>query len=151
MPVLALLAVGWSPSLVVAAALAYGVALTIFEALYMTELQKEIPHDKLSRVMSYELLASFAFIPIGAPLVGALATSIGVSEMIWLGAAVVLAASVAPLTVGAIRRSRRVVDVSDVSRRLPRALQGRGDDAAVAAAGVGAAAAPCRRASARAG
>ena len=117
-PVLALLAVGWSPLLVVAATLVYGVALAVFEALYMTELQNEIPHDKLSRVMSYDLLASFAFIPIGAPLVGAAATSIGVREMIWFGAAVVLVASVAPLAFGSIRGSRRAVDVSDAEPSL---------------------------------
>ncbi|MGZ4353780.1 MAG: MFS transporter [Gaiellaceae bacterium] len=117
-PVLALLAVGWSPLLVVAAALVYGVALAVFEALYMTELQNEIPHDKLSRVMSYDLLASFAFIPIGAPLVGAAATWIGVREMLWFGAAVVLGASVAPLAFDSIRRSRRAVDVSDAEPSL---------------------------------
>lgn len=117
-PVLALLATGWSPLLAVAATLACGVALSIFEAFYLTELQNEIPHDKLSRLMSYELLASFAFIPVGAPLVGVLATSIGTREMLWLGAAVVLVASVAPLVVPAIRQSRRAAGVSDAEPSL---------------------------------
>jgi hypothetical protein len=80
-----------------------GVAGTLFETLFTTELQRQIPQDRLSRVMAYDMLASFAFIPLGAPAVGALASSLGTTTALWIAAAVVLTASLGPLLLSDIR------------------------------------------------
>jgi predicted MFS family arabinose efflux permease len=105
-PVLGLLALDRMAVVVVAAAVVAGAALSVFAALYMTELQNQIPSDRLSRVMSYELLASMLFIPAGAPAIGLLATAVGVSHALWCAAAAVCAASLAPLALRHVRGPR---------------------------------------------
>lgn len=102
-PVLALLAAGRAAIIVMAAVALLGVTLTVFDALFTTELQNAIPSDRLSRVLAYELVASMVFIPIGAPAVGAVASAVGSSGMLWTAAAVVAAASVAPLLIRKVR------------------------------------------------
>ena len=50
--------------------LALGIAIDIYEVLWMTVLQEHIPTDKLSRVTSWDALGAFALEPIGLVLVG---------------------------------------------------------------------------------
>jgi hypothetical protein len=81
--------------------------LSVAEALFSTELQNAIPADRLSRVVAYDLVASMAFIPIGAPAVGVAASAFGAGATLWAAAALVAAASAAPLLVGAVWGPRR--------------------------------------------
>lgn len=107
-PMLALLAAGRAPALVMVAAAVQGVASMAFEALFATELQNAIPADRLSRVLSYDLVASMAFIPLGAPAVGTVATAIGSGRTLWAAAAVVACASAGPLLVRHVRGAEPV-------------------------------------------
>ena len=102
-PVLVLLALGIAPVLVLLAAAAAGLTNTVFDALYSTELQNAIPPERLSRVIAYDFLVSFAFIPLGAPAVGALAAAVGPSGTLWIAAAFVAAASLVLLAIPEIR------------------------------------------------
>jgi hypothetical protein len=72
--------------LVVCAAFLTGFFIEIFGVLWDTAMQQQIPHDKLSRVSSYDALGSFVFIPIGLAAAGPIADAIGTRAAL-LGAA----------------------------------------------------------------
>jgi MFS family permease len=108
-PALLLFAVQAPPAVVAAAMLAVGMTASLFETLFTTELQRRIPEERLSRVMAYELLASLAFVPIGAPAVGAVASTLGIQVTLCLSACIVLAVSLAPLGLKDIRRPQREI------------------------------------------
>ena len=57
-----------------------GLAVDVFEVLWMTALQVYVPGDKLSRVTSYDALGSFALGPLGLLLVGPVAAAAGVER-----------------------------------------------------------------------
>jgi predicted MFS family arabinose efflux permease len=95
---------------VIAAAFAAGVCLEIFEVLWQTALQQEIPRDRLSRVTSYDTVGSFAALPIGLAAVGPIAAVAGVRAT-FLGAAVIaIVSTVLVLTLGEVRRLERAAD-----------------------------------------
>jgi hypothetical protein len=95
---------------VIAAAFAAGVCLEIFEVLWQTAFQQEIPRDRLSRVTSYDAVGSFAALPIGLAAVGPIAAVAGVRAT-FLGAAVIaIVSTVLVLTLGEVRRLARAAD-----------------------------------------
>jgi MFS family permease len=107
-PVLALLAAGRSPVLVFAVVAVHGTLVTAYGALFETEIQNAIPADRLSRVVAYDIVVSMAFIPLGAPAVGAVASAAGTSSTLWAAAGIVGVASAAPLLVARVRGARAV-------------------------------------------
>lgn len=106
-PPLLLLAAGASTLPIAIASFFCGVGLALFDVLYMTTLQEQIPKEKLSRVSAYALLGAFAPIPIGVTVIGALSSPLGLPHTLVLAAGVVLAASVAILLCGDVRSVRR--------------------------------------------
>jgi MFS family permease len=92
---------------VVAAAALAGIGIEVFGILWDTTIQQEIPHEKLSRVSSYDALGSYALIPLGLAVAGPVAVAVGTRATI-LGAAVLsLTVTLAVLFVRDVRTIRR--------------------------------------------
>jgi predicted MFS family arabinose efflux permease len=106
-PPLLLLASGASTLTIAVASCFCGAGLALFDVLYMTTLQEQIPREKLSRVSSYALLGAFAPIPIGVTLIGAVSSSVGIPRTLELAAATVIASSGAILLCRDVRSVRR--------------------------------------------
>jgi hypothetical protein len=84
-----------------------GVGIEIFGVLWDTSLQQQIPHDRLSRVSSYDALGSFVCIPIGLSLAGPIADALGVETTLFLAAGVIVVATLLVLLVEDVRTLRR--------------------------------------------
>ena len=86
LPIIAL-APPWPVPVVAVLAFAAGVASDVFEVLWITALQNNIPADALSRVSSYDYLGSLAFVPIGLAVSGWAVATYGVEATMWACAA----------------------------------------------------------------
>jgi hypothetical protein len=75
-------------------AFAAGVASDVFEVLWITALQNNIPADALSRVSSYDYLGSLAFVPIGLAVSGWAVATFGVEATMWACAALCLTSAI---------------------------------------------------------
>ena len=84
-----------------------GVSLEIFGITWATALQQNVPLEKLSRVSAYDMLGSIVFVPLGLSLAGPVADAIGLTEALWLAAALGTASTLAALTVRDVRDLRR--------------------------------------------
>ena len=89
--------------LVLSTAFIAGMAVEIFGVLWSTALQKTIPAESYSRVISYEALGSNALAPIGIAVAGPLAEWIGISRTLYAAAALTLVAALIPLTLKSVR------------------------------------------------
>jgi MFS family permease len=107
LPLLAALAIPLPLVLVIAVAFTTGVGMEIFGVLWDTALQQEIPHDRLSRVVSYDFLGSIVLVPIGLAAAGPIAAAIGVSRTFWLALVVNLVVTLAVLLLHEVRTLRR--------------------------------------------
>lgn len=72
--------------LFVAYALA-GIGLEPFIVYWQVALQREIPPDRLARVVSLDWMCSFALIPLGLALVGPAVSEFGESSVLWVAVA----------------------------------------------------------------
>ena len=88
-PALAL-ATGAPLAVVVAAGAVAGAGLVGFNATWESAVQREVPRESLSRVISYDLLGSFALVPVGYAAGGLLAEPLGATTAL-LGAGLLLA------------------------------------------------------------
>lgn len=79
-------------ALLVASAVATGVALEQFGVAWSVTMQHQIPADRLARAYSYDMLGSFAAIPLGEVLIGPIAARFG-TEPTLVGAAVLILGS----------------------------------------------------------
>jgi hypothetical protein len=75
--------------------------------MWDTAMQEQIPHDRLSRVYSYDALGSFVCIPIGLSVAGPLSDLLGVGATLIFAGCVVLVATGLVLTVHDVRTLRR--------------------------------------------
>jgi hypothetical protein len=66
-----------------------------------------VPADRLSRVSAYNWMGAMAFLPAGYAIAGPVAAAIGVSTTLWIGAAWIVATTVAVLCVRDVRDVRR--------------------------------------------
>jgi MFS family permease len=104
---IALLAIP-APTLAIAvAALLAGGSLTLFNTLFVTTMQEQVPEEALARVSAYDWLASVGFMPLGFAIVGPLADAFGVKEILWTFAATHVVIGAAVLMVPAVRRVER--------------------------------------------
>ena len=95
------------PVWVIAAAFAVtGIGLSMSGVLWETTVQQHVPAEKLSRVVSYDALGSFAAIPVGQALVGPVSDGIGIEATLWGAAAIMLASIVFQLSIREIRELR---------------------------------------------
>jgi MFS family permease len=100
---LALLAARAPLWLIVATALLDGVSGALFNTLWYTALQREVPAAELSRVASWDYLGSVALQPLGLAAAGPVAAAIGLSSTLY-GAAVLFGVLLlAVLAVPAVR------------------------------------------------
>lgn len=76
-----------------------GIGVTIFQVMWMTALQREIPDRVLGRVMALDWLGSQGLMPVGYALAGIVAGAAGTRPMLIGCAAVVLIAAPLPLLV----------------------------------------------------
>lgn len=103
LPVATLGVVPALPILLVAFALG-GVALEVFAIAWDQSLQGHIPAAALSRVYSYDMIGSFAAIPVGETLVGPLAHAVGTAPTLLGCAALIVLATVAAASTRAVWR-----------------------------------------------
>jgi predicted MFS family arabinose efflux permease len=93
--------------LIVMAAAGAGLGTALFNILWETTLQQDVPSHARSRVSSYDWLGSLALQPIGYALIGPLAAVAGVSGALYVCATLVIAAILPLLFVRDIRTMTR--------------------------------------------
>ncbi|MGZ4247719.1 MAG: MFS transporter [Solirubrobacteraceae bacterium] len=76
---------------------------TVFNTLWYTAIQREVPPGELSRVTSWDYLGTLALQPLGLALTGPIAGAIGVSEALYVAAGVWVVLLAAVLAVPAVR------------------------------------------------
>ncbi|WP_156725211.1 MFS transporter [Streptomyces apocyni] len=103
LPILALALQLATPSLAVAACLG-GFGLMVFNTLWETTLQSNVPGDRLSRISAYEWLGSMACQPLGMVLVPIVATRAGPEPVLYACGLAMLGMSVSLLLLPDIRR-----------------------------------------------
>jgi MFS family permease len=80
-----------------------GIGVTTFFTLWEVTLQEHIPGDSLSRVSSFDYLASTILMPVGTAVVGPIATVVGTHETLLGMSAIGIACAVAFLAVPQVR------------------------------------------------
>lgn len=80
-----------------------GVGLAVFDTLWETTFQREVPAGVLSRVSSYDWFGSVAFVPLGYALAGPLAVAFGIRPTLLFGASWVLITCTAVLAAPSVR------------------------------------------------
>jgi len=79
-----------------------GGSMSVFNALWNTTVQREIPTEVLSRVSAYDWFGSLAFLPIGMALVGPLAIEFGDSAVLVAAALLTVVLTVAVLSIPSV-------------------------------------------------
>jgi MFS family permease len=80
-------------AVVVATGFVYGYLVEIFGVMWAVAMQQQIPREKLSRMFSYDMLGSWALMPIGFAAVGPISAAVGDEATLFGCAALVLAAT----------------------------------------------------------
>jgi hypothetical protein len=83
--------------------LALGIAIDIYEVLWITVVQEHIPSDKLSRVTSWDALGAFALEPIGLVLVGPASAILGTQNTLICAGTLVAIANLGALLTPSVR------------------------------------------------
>jgi MFS family permease len=89
-------------------ALVTGFGNMLFNTLWETTLQQHIPAASLSRVSAYDWFGSLLCEPVGVALAAVVAAGIGMSQTLWIAAAVNLVAVAALVAAPSVRRLKRV-------------------------------------------
>jgi MFS family permease len=76
-----------------------GIGVTVFQVLWTTAIQKDVPEHLLGRVLALDWLGSQGLMPLGYALAGLLVAAIGVHDVLIAGALLVLIAAPLPLLV----------------------------------------------------
>jgi len=103
LPALALAPPLGLPLIVLAGVLAL-VVIELGNTWWYTVLQQQVPPEALSRVSSYDWLASIVFQPIGFAVVGPVALLIGTGPTLYAGAALNVLANACVLSIPAVRQ-----------------------------------------------
>ena len=97
------IALGLALPIVLVTAFITGIAFEIFAVVWTTAMQKNIPEESYSRVVSYDALGSFALAPIGIVIAGPIAEVIGTSPALYFCGGITLLAALIPLTIKSVR------------------------------------------------
>ena len=89
-------------------ALVTGFGNMVFNTLWETTLQQHIPPASLSRVSAYDWFGSLLCEPIGVALAAVVAGAIGLSQTLWIAAAVTLVSIGALIAAPSVRQLRRL-------------------------------------------
>jgi len=100
---LACLALGLPIPVLGAAMVATGFGYSVFGVLWGTSLQRSIPDELLGRVMSVEMLGTFALAPVGLALAPGAVSLLGLKPVLYTAIAVLVATTVVPLFVTGVR------------------------------------------------
>ncbi len=92
---------------VMAGAFAWGFAIEVFQVMWFTALQRNVPAESLSRVSSYDAFGSLIFGPIGLAAAGPLLAVMPIAEAFALAALVAALGVLAALLVPSVWRLRR--------------------------------------------
>lgn len=92
------------PVVVIIAAVIFGFGLGAFDIIWVTTLQELVPADKLGRVFSVDMLGSFALLPLGYAIIGALTDRVGPGMVFLAGGAINVALTLVALAVPGVRR-----------------------------------------------
>jgi MFS family permease len=108
LPPFALLALGAPVWLIAASMLVNGVCVDIFEVLWDTSLQHHVPAESISRISSYDVMASFVLGPVGLVLVGPISTAFGVTRTILAAGALLTVVTMLTFASTSVRSLRAV-------------------------------------------
>jgi MFS family permease len=96
-----------------------GISSAVFNTLFFTTVQRTVPADSLSRVMSYVAFGAYSVGPIGLAVAGPVAEATSISLVLWTGVGWQVVASSVIVTLGAVRNFRAdPVPDSQVGNRL---------------------------------
>jgi MFS family permease len=84
----------------------WGISIEMFQVMWFTTIQTNIPRESIARVSSYDAMGSLMLGPIGLALAGPLVTLVGLQTAFLLAAVVCLVAIVATLFFPAVRNLR---------------------------------------------
>jgi MFS family permease len=98
----------------VAAGLGFG-GVALFNALWETVLQQNVPREALSRVSSYDWLVSLVIMPVGFALAGPAANAIGLDATLLIAAAIGVGVNLAVLAIPDVRAVRATPSLPPVS------------------------------------
>ena len=115
----ALLAAPAPAEAIAVAALLGGLGLAAYNTLFETTLQQHVPGESLSRVSSFDLIASIAIFPLGYAAAGVVAGVAGVSTTLWGAAIVMVASATAAVATPSIRAVRRLDTRPDTGAESP--------------------------------
>lgn len=103
---MSLMALSLSPNLLVALVMmtAFGASLAVFGVVWETTMQSLVPQDVLGRVVSLDMLGSFALLPLGHLLTGTLAETYGAAAILLVYGGATLALALIGLWVPAVRQ-----------------------------------------------
>ena len=110
-----LLALPASTGAIAVAAVLGGGGGMLFNTLWETTLQRNVPIEALSRVSAYDWFGSLTLAPIGFAIVGPVSDAIGVSTTLWATAAIDIACVSALLLVRDVRRIGPVSELGATS------------------------------------
>ena len=85
-----------------------GTQASFWGTLWTTTMQREVPGSSLARVAAYSQLGSLVLGPLGFALVGVVASEIGVSATLWIGAVWIVSSTAIVLSLPALRSYRPV-------------------------------------------
>ena len=97
------LAAGLPLAAVIVLALGGGSSIIVFNALWETTIQREIPRESLSRVVSYDWLGSMALSPVGSAVGGAVGAAAGLRPSLLVVGILLVASPLLVLSVPAVR------------------------------------------------
>ncbi|ONI84906.1 hypothetical protein ALI22I_31045 [Saccharothrix sp. ALI-22-I] len=109
-PPLGVLALAPHPAALAVAAFASGVGIGVFSVVWQTALHQHVPTNALSRVTSYDILGSFAALPLGQVLAGFLAVAFAPAGVVLGGAVLCVVAVLAMLATRDVREFRAPAD-----------------------------------------
>jgi MFS family permease len=76
-----------------------GFGVELYGVMWITALQRDVPAELLARVTSLDYLGSLALMPVGYALAGPAADAFGPATVLWVGAGVLVASTLAVLPV----------------------------------------------------
>ncbi|HYQ32978.1 MAG TPA: hypothetical protein VEQ83_07175, partial [Lapillicoccus sp.] len=91
---------------IMALALVAQAGLLYFDVGWQTAIQQGVPHDRLARVVSWDVLISFVALPVGNVLSGPLSARFATTDLMTGIAAWMLLAGCRPLLVRGVRFTR---------------------------------------------
>ena len=84
----------------------WGLAIELFQVMWFTTLQTNVPRESIARVSSYDAMGSLMFGPIGLALAGPLVVAVGLQTAFLVTAGITLVAIVGSLFFPSLRNLR---------------------------------------------